>query len=180
MQSLFFVDEKLILNRFYVYNVWLLRVIKPSIFLLKVQYNFIYLYFFSNKTHCNVILKSFMSNLFWNINETIRSSDLFHKMILSFHSTPIVIDFVGNAKGQWNIGKCLNMPVSVRSMVQMPLWNTVQSPFFDWRYSASRVNSTCRTIHFQTTSLVNVYSPWCLVNTYVSNFHSDKKKSLNY
>ena len=78
-----------------------------------------------------------------------------------------VIDFVGNAKGQWNIGKCLNMPASVRTAEQMPLWNTVQSPFFNWRHSVSRVNFPCHTIHSQSMSLVNVYSPWSLVNTYV-------------
>lgn len=100
LQSLFFVDEKLILNRSYVYNVWLLRVIKSSIFLLKVQYNFIYLYFFFQIKHIvNVILKSFMSNLFCNINETIRSSDLFHQMILSFHSTPIRYRFRRKREG---------------------------------------------------------------------------------
>lgn len=78
-----------------------------------------------------------------------------------------VIDFVGNAKGQWNIGKCLNMPASVRTAEQMPLWNTVQSSFFNWRHTVSRVNFPCHTIHSQSMSLVNVYSPWSLVNTYM-------------
>lgn len=116
------------------------------------------------------------------MNEIVRRNDFVQRNDPFLSPTPLFrYRFrrnAWNAKGQWNIGKCLNMPASVRTVVQMPLWNTVQSPFFNRRHCASRVNSPCHTIHSRSTSLVNVYSLSLIPRKYAFDFAYRNKRTL--